>query len=247
VTHAPDNTWPLSLAGKFLVFEGPDGSGKTTQLRRFVEACKRAHVQMIEVREPGGTYIGETIRDLLLDKKTGELSMRCEMLLYMASRAQLVEEKIIPALKEGKLVIADRFVSSTLAYQGAAGGLPTEEIRDVARCAVRGIVPDMVIIFDVDEVTASKRMNPLLHAGNEKSTRDRAELDRIEARGLEFHRKVRQGYLEQAARDPSWHLVIDASQGPDEVWGPIEEWADASAWPAVIRCPCEPSRPASAT
>lgn len=201
------------------MFEGPDGSGKTTQLRRFVEACKAVQVPMIEVREPGGTFIGERIREILLDKKTGELSMRCEMLLYMASRAQLVEEKIIPALKEGKLVIADRFVSSTLAYQGAAGGLPVEEIRDVARCAVRGLVPDMVIIFDVDEVTASRRMNPLLHTeGGDRSTRDRGELDRIEARGLEFHRMVREGYLAQARAEPGWHLVIDASKGPDDVW-----------------------------
>lgn len=183
---------------------------------------------MLEVREPGGTHIGERIREILLDKGTGELTMRCEMLLYMASRAQLVEEKILPALKEGKLVIADRFVSSTLAYQGAAGGLPVDEIKDVARCAVRGIEPDLVIIFDVDEITASHRMNPLLHAGNGggqgagASTRDRAELDRIEARGLEFHRQVREGYLLQARENPAGHLVVDASRPPDEVWAQLQ-------------------------
>ncbi|MCC6426693.1 MAG: dTMP kinase [Phycisphaerales bacterium] len=220
-THA----WTRGLAGRFLVFEGPDGSGKTTQLRRFVECCKGHGVPMLEVREPGGTLIGERIRDVLLDRSTGELSMRCEMLLYMASRAQLVEEKIMPALAEGKLVIADRFVSSTLAYQGAAGGLPIAEIEDVARCALRGVNPDLVIIFDVDEITASKRMNPLLHAGtagNGGSTRERAELDRIEARGLEFHRLVRGGYLAQAKADPDHHLVLDASKTPEEIWEQLQ-------------------------
>ncbi len=226
LAHQP---WTSRLAGKFLVFEGPDGSGKTTQLRRFVEACKAAGAPMLEVREPGGTYIGERIREILLDRQTGELAMRCEMLLYMASRAQLVEEKILPALADRKLVIADRFVSSTLAYQGAAGGLPIDEIHAVARCAVRGIVPDLVIIFDVDEITASKRMNPLMHAQAESggvvgggSTRDRAELDRIEARGLEFHRHVRRGYLDQAAANPAGHLVVDAAQGPDQVWAQLQ-------------------------
>ncbi|MCG3122703.1 MAG: Thymidylate kinase [Phycisphaerales bacterium] len=213
------HNWSAALAGKFLVFEGPDGSGKTTQLRRVVECCKAAGVELIEVREPGGTHIGEHIREVLLDKETGELAMRCEMLLYMASRAQLVEEKILPALAKNKLVIADRFVSSTLAYQGAAGGLPQDEIRAVAACALQGLRPDLVIIFDVDEVTAAARMNPLLHAQNGGApTRDRAELDRIEARGLEFHRKVRAGYLEQARLDPEHHLVVDASKAPEQVW-----------------------------
>jgi dTMP kinase len=240
----PDESWPRLLAGKFIVFEGPDGSGKTTQLRRLVSACKAARVPLVEVREPGGTHIGERIREILLDRATGELSMRCEMLLYMASRAQLVEQRVRPALAEENLVIADRFVSSTLAYQGTAGGLPIDEIKAVARCAVGGIRPDLVIIFDVDEVTAARRMSPLLPpiadacsqgsgvsapasvsgfpcadpSSARATTRDRGELDRIEARGTEFHRLVRRGYLEQAAADPAGHLVVDASKDPDQVW-----------------------------
>lgn len=216
-----EHHWTTFVPGRFLVFEGPDGSGKTTQLRRFVEACKQARVPLIEVREPGGTHVGERIRDVLLAKETGELSMRCEMLLYMASRAQLVEEKIRPALADGKLVIADRFVSSTLAYQGSAGGLPVDEIRDVARCAVGGITPDLVIVFDVDEITAARRMNPLL-LGEASSGGGRGELDRIEARGLEYHRKVRAGYLQQAKENPEGHLVVDASRAPDDVWCQLE-------------------------
>jgi dTMP kinase len=113
-----------SLAGRFLAFEGPDGSGKSTQFKRFVRACTEAGVPLCEVREPGGTEIGERIRAILLDKAHSDMALRCEMLLYMASRAQLVEQKIRPALAGGKLVLADRFVASTLAYQGAAGGLP---------------------------------------------------------------------------------------------------------------------------
>jgi len=234
VEQTPDHKhaahgWTTALAGRFLVFEGPDGSGKSTQLRRLVESCSSAGVGLIEVREPGGTYVGERIREVLLARATGDLSMRCEMLLYMASRAQLVEEKIAPALRAGRLVIADRFVSSTIAYQGAAGGLPIEEIRAVAACAVGGLVPDLVIIFDVDEVTARRRMNPLLHAeSGQASVPDplSAEgagrvLDRIESRDVEYHRKVRFGYLEQARRDPGRHLVVDASRGPDDVWADL--------------------------
>jgi len=215
--------------GRFVVLEGPDGSGKSTQYRRLAEALAGAGARVCQVREPGGTVTGERIREVLLDKANTGMTVRCEMLLYMASRAQLVEEKIAPALRAGRLVIADRFVSSTIAYQGAAGGLPIEEIRAVAACAVGGLVPDLVIIFDVDEVTARRRMNPLLHAeSGQASVPDplSAEgagrvLDRIESRDVEYHRKVRFGYLEQARRDPGRHLVVDASRGPDDVWADL--------------------------
>jgi dTMP kinase len=202
------------LPGKFLVFEGPDGSGKTTQYRRLVTLCRDHDVPVCEVREPGGTSVGERVRTILLDHAHQDMSMRCEMLLYMASRAQLVEQRIRPALAQRSVVLADRFVSSTLAYQGAAGGLPTEEIHAVAKVATGGLKPDLVVIFDVDERTAASRMQPLLAPG-------RAALDRIESRSEEFHRKVRQGYLEQAAADPSMHAIIDASKSPDDVWSQL--------------------------
>ena len=165
--------------------------------------CRDAGVPVTEVREPGGTPIGEQIRRVLLDPANAEMDVRCEMLLYMASRAQLVRERIEPALRAGHLVVSDRFVSSTLAYQGAAGGLPEEEIRAVARVAVGACMPDLVVVFDVDEVTSARRLSPLL--------------DRMELKGLEFHRKVRAGYLAQADRDPAHTLVIDASREPDLV------------------------------
>lgn len=218
--------WPGQLAGRFLVFEGPDGSGKSTQFRRLLALCEGAGVKVCEVREPGGTIIGERIRAILLDQALDHMALRCEMMLYMASRAQLVEQRIQPALGARHLVLADRFVSSTYAYQGAAGGLPAEEIRAVAEVAIRGAHPDLVIVFDVDEVTAARRTKGLEKgAGRAGKTESGPTLglfdDRIEQRGNEFQRKVRQSYLDQAKADPGHHLVIDASRGPDEVWAAL--------------------------
>jgi len=205
--------WAPALRGKFIVFEGPDGSGKSTQLRRFVELITISGVGVCEVREPGGTKIGEAIRQVLLQRDHDCMTLRCEMLLYMASRAQLVEQIIRPALAAKQVVLADRFVSSTLAYQGAAGGLPILDIQEVAKVAVGGIRPDLVVICDVDDQTAFSRMSPLLAPGR--------DLDRIESRSREFHKKVRQGYLTQARSDPHRHLVLDSSKGPDEVWAQL--------------------------
>jgi len=192
------------LAGRFLVFDGPDGSGKSTQFRRFADAAQRAGLSVCEVREPGGTPIGERIRDLLLDPSSGEMDVRCEMMLYMASRAQLVAERIAPAVEAGRLVLADRFISSTLAYQGTAGGLAPDDILKVGDVAIGGFWPDLVVVFDVDEATAAQRLNPLL--------------DRMEAKGAAYHRRVRHGYLDQAAAHPDRHLVIDARADVETVF-----------------------------
>ena len=169
-----------ALAGKFIVFDGPDGSGKSTQMRRFMHWCSEGGVVVKEVREPGGTSIGEQIRQVLLDTDNECMTIQCEMLLYMASRAQLVEQEIVPSLRRGELVVADRFVSATLAYQGAAGGLPKEWIQQVAEVAVSGNWPDLTLIMDVDDETAAGRLNPLL--------------DRMELKGQNFHSKVREGF-----------------------------------------------------
>src|SRR5262249_1808574 len=142
----------------FLVFDGPDGSGKSTQFARFASWCREQGVPITEVREPGGTSIGEQIRTILLDPRNDRMDLRCEMLLYMASRAQLIVERIRPALAQGHLVLADRFISSTLAYQGAGGGLPPEYILEVGKVAVGDTWPQVTVIFDVDEATAAERL-----------------------------------------------------------------------------------------
>lgn len=244
-------TWIPKLRGKFVAFEGPDGSGKTTQYRRLLALLHEHKVPVCEVREPGGTPIGESIRQILLHTKD-DMTLRCEMLLYMASRAQLVQERIRPAMLRGEVVLADRFVASTLAYQGSAGGLPLEEIRAVANVAIQGAWPDLNIVFDVDEDTAARRISPIVAGaahpslflppgphtaqavrsggpapsaaapGQAGSTREHHAPDRIESRGREFHRKVRFGYLEQAKRDPAHYCIIDATGNLEQVWVRLE-------------------------
>jgi len=167
-----------------------------------------------EVREPGGTEIGEQIRAILLDPRNKAMTVRAEMLLYMASRAQLLEQRIRPALERGELVLADRFVSSTLAYQGTAGGITTDDIMRVARIAVGDMWPDEIVIFDVDVETAWKRMA----AGRANSAPDRMEL-----KSDEFHERVRQGYLQQCREDPARYVAIDARQNPETVFARLIE------------------------
>jgi dTMP kinase len=196
--------WPQQLGGRFLAFEGPDGSGKSTQLVRFTAWARAQGLQLVEVREPGGTAVGERIRDVLLDPENADLTPRAEMLLYMASRAQLMQTIIEPALLCGQLVIADRFVASTCAYQGTAGGVPMHDILRVAETATGGRWPDLSIIFDVDEQTAAGRLSPLL--------------DRMERKGAAFHRRVREGYHLLADQRPQDTVVIDATADEDTVF-----------------------------
>jgi len=199
--------WLRELAGRFVVFDGPDGSGKSTQFRRLADACAQAGVTVTEVREPGGTAIGEHVREILLDPAHTEMSLRCEMMLYMASRAQLIEQIVHPALDRGELVLADRFVSSTLAYQGTAGGLPAEDIMRVALSAIGpldgGNWPHLTLIFDVDPETAAARLNP--------------SLDRMELKGDAYHARVREGYLVQVREYADRYAAIDARADTDSV------------------------------
>ncbi len=192
------------LRGRFIAFEGPDGSGKSTQLARLADMAKAGGLDVVEVREPGGTAIGEQVRSILLDAANVDMTVRCEMLLYMSSRAQLVEQTITPALEAGALVLADRFVASTCAYQGTAGGIPMRDILDVAKVATDGRLPDLTVIFDVDEATAAKRLNPLL--------------DRMEQKGAAYHRRVRDGYHRLADADPDHVLMVDATASEDVVF-----------------------------
>ncbi len=169
----------------------------------------------VEVREPGGTAIGERIREILLDPACEEMDLRCEMLLYMASRSQLCRERIAPALAEGATVVSDRFLSSTLAYQGTAGGLSFEEIAAVGSVATGGIEPDLTVILDVDEAIADERLP--------------ADRDRIEQRGPEFHRRVRAGFLEQARVWPDRYAVVDTTPPPEEVFAALLDRLQSAA------------------
>jgi dTMP kinase len=205
-----ESDWVSKLAGRFIVFDGPDGSGKSTQFRRMSRYAQEHGLEVCEVREPGGTEIGEQVRKILLDPTNKEeINVGAEMLLFMASRAQLVAQRVAPAIAAGKLVLADRFISSTLAYQGAAGGMNEADILAVGRIALGAHWPNLVVIFDVDDATASKRLLPLLKE------------DRIEMKGKEYHRTVRTGFLRQAKDDPEHYAVIDATRGPDEVFETI--------------------------
>ncbi|MBT4767421.1 MAG: dTMP kinase [Phycisphaerae bacterium] len=192
------------LRGKFIAFEGPDGSGKSTQMARLAKFARSHGLTVVEVREPGGTSVGEQIRGVLLDPANTDMTVLCEMMLYMASRSQLVEQIVAPALDRGDLVLADRFVASTCAYQGTAGGLVMREILEVAAVATGHRMPDLNVIFDVDEATAAKRLNPLL--------------DRMEQKGAEFHRRVRDGYQKLASEDPRHFILIDATLDEDTVY-----------------------------
>lgn len=207
------------LAGKFIVLDGPDGCGKTTQMRLLIEKLEAAGVAVKRFREPGSTPIGEQIRDLLLSSKGEGMDLRCEMLLYMASRAQLVQQEIRPALARGECVIADRYASSTIAYQGGGGGLSTAAIMQVAEIAVDGVWPDLTIIFDLDIQTAMARLNPLYgKAASTMGLFDTVQMqDRIEQRERAYFELVRASYLQQTERWPDRYRKVDASKSLRQV------------------------------
>jgi dTMP kinase len=203
--------------GRFVVFDGMEGCGKSTQMKLLRDRLMSEGGRPVEfVRDPGSTRIGEQVRAILLNPDNAEMRMRCEMLLYMAARAQMMAETILPALAQGKLVVSDRFVSSTLAYQLGGDDLAAAEIRAVADVAIRGRWPDLTVILDLPTEVSMARVRPKFtlfpddpDAGFQK--------DRIEQRPLEYHRRVRQNYLEQAKADPAKYRVIDASRDPQVV------------------------------
>src|SRR5438552_12332692 len=204
------------LRGKFIVFDGGEGCGKSTQARLLRERLEQGGVPVLPVHDPGATRIGDLVRGILLDPRNTDMGMRCEMLLYMASRAQMMVEKILPALNEGKVVISDRFVSSTLAYQLGGDGLTAREIRAVGEIAIKGRWPDLTLIFDLPVDLAVSRVRPkfTLFPDDPSAGRD---LDRIEQRSMEYHEVVRKNYLEQVKTDPKRYSVIDASRSVEEV------------------------------
>jgi dTMP kinase len=197
------------LRGKFIVFDGGEGCGKSTQAHLLKERLETAGLEVLLVRDPGTTRIGEQIRAILLNPDHQEMGMRCEMLLYMAARAQMMKEVIQPALNGGKVVISDRFISSTLAYQAGHEGLTTQEIIAVGDIAVDRRWPDLTIILDMSVESARVKPKFTLFPDDPDAG---VEKDRIEQRPLEYHRQVRQKYLQQAKERPGLYRVIDADQ-----------------------------------
>ncbi|BAF58243.1 thymidylate kinase [Pelotomaculum thermopropionicum SI] len=189
------------MKGKFIVFEGVDGSGKTTQIKLLGEKLESMGCPVVYTREPGGTRVGERIREILLNPLYGELVPWAEALLYAAARAQHVAQVILPALREGKVVLCDRFTDSSLAYQGYGRGVDIEMLEQVNRPAAAGVVPDLVLVLDFDREGQTERM-----------ARSGRSADRIEREAQEFYRRVRSGYLALAARAPRRYRVIDASR-----------------------------------
>jgi dTMP kinase len=193
-----------SKRGFFLALDGPDGGGKTTQVANLVAWLGEKGCDVVACRDPGGTALGDRIRGLLLDHDEHvALGLRAEMLLYMASRAQLVDERIAPALEAGKLVVCDRFLLANVVYQGHAGGLDVDDVWRVGGVATGGLMPDLTLVLDVIPEVATARLQ--------------GPRDRMEARGADFHRRVRSGFLRALKTYPAPFRLIDASVEPELV------------------------------
>lgn len=196
--------------GLFITFEGNDGSGKTTQILKLKDMLQSMGHEVLLVREPGGTVIGEKIRSIVLDKDNHEMCDVSEMLLYAASRAQLVHQVIVPAISKGICVICDRFVDSSLAYQGFGRQLGLENVREANRMAIAGHLPDLTFFLDVDADTAMARRN----ASGE-------EADRLEREHMDFHRRVYEGYKQLSEESPERIRRIPVKSTPELVFEEI--------------------------
>ena len=191
----------------FITLEGPEGSGKTTAVNAAVRELEKLGYSIVRTREPGGTPIAEQIRNVILDKANTAMDPRTEALLYAASRRQHLVEKVWPAVKEGKIVICDRYLDSSLAYQGGARGLGVDNILNVNLFATENTFPDLTLLFDITPEEGLKRI----------SANANREVNRLDLEKLEFHHKVRDTFLALAKRYPERFVIIDASKSRDEV------------------------------
>ena len=191
----------------FITLEGPEGSGKTTAVDAAVKALEQMGYEIVRTREPGGTPISEQLRNVILDKDNTKMDPRTEALLYAASRRQHLVEKVWPALKEGKIVVCDRYLDSSLAYQGGARGLGVEEILNVNLFATENTWPDLTLLFDIKPEVGLARI----------ASNANREVNRLDLEKLEFHKKVRDTFLALAKRYPDRYVIIDASQSREDV------------------------------
>ncbi|MGH2359296.1 MAG: dTMP kinase [bacterium] len=205
----------MARRGIFITIEGPEGAGKTTQARLLYEHL-RSRYPVLHTREPGGTTIGEQIRTLLLDEDFREMAPQAEMLLFAAARAQFVREVVEPALREGRLVLSERYVDASVAYQGYARGLGVDVVRQVNSVATGGLLPDLTLLLDIDAQAGLERAR-----GAEGKQGRRGRGDRLEQEALPFHVRVREGFLAIAREQPNRVQVIDGTGAQQVVHGEI--------------------------
>ena len=198
------------MRGKFITFEGPEGGGKSTQVQTLAEWLRKQGKKVVVTREPGGTRMSELIRALVRDEMEDPPVTRCEVLLFLAARAQVVSQVIRPALAHGEWVVCDRFADSTFAYQGYGRGIDVGLLRNFNDFATEGLVPDLTILLDVPLEVSRSRL-----AARQAATATAA--DRIEQAGTMFHRRLREGFLELAQAEPKRFAVIDSSGGVEQV------------------------------
>jgi len=201
-----------SSGGVLIAFEGGDGAGKSTQAARLaVWLTERGH-EVVATRQPGGTPVGAAVRGILLEPATGELSPRTEALLYAADKAEHVDTVVLPALERGAVVVTDRYVDSTLAYQGAGRALTPDELQWLVDWATRRVRPALTVLLDVDADTGSERLTGL---------------DRLEAEPAEFHRRIRERFRELAEAEPTRYLVLDAGAPADQISAAVQDRVQA--------------------
>jgi len=196
----------------FITLEGPEGSGKTSHIPYLVEYLREKGYAVFPTREPGGTTISEQIRDILHDLKNAEMHPRTETLLYQAARAQIVEQVIKPRLAAGEIVISDRYYDSTIAYQGYGHQQDLEQIRALVKYATGGLTPDLTILLDLD-----------IEVGLKRKTQNEVEWNRMDAYTVEFHKRVRAGYLEMVKQEPMRWVVVNSEQKWDDVQSELKK------------------------
>jgi len=206
--------------GLFITIEGPEGAGKTTQAKRLVASLRQRH-DVLYTREPGGTPVGERIRALLLEEGHREMSPQTEMLLFAASRAQLVSEILAPALDAGRLVVSERYADASLAYQGYARGLGVEVVRRVTEVATQGVVPDLTVMLDIQPAVGLERAR---QAEGKEGRRGRG--DRLEQEDLAFFTRVREGFLTIATEERARVRLIDGDRTPEAVHADVVRAVD---------------------
>jgi dTMP kinase len=212
--------------GLFITFEGPEGSGKSTQLRRLAARLRSEGLTVLETAEPGGTAIGMQIRRILLDAKNHELRPTTELLLMFAARAQNVDELILPALARGEIVLCDRFTDSSLVYQGAARGLGAEVVYEIDRIACRGLIPDLTIVVDIATEVGLERARARNQNAQDIETR-------LDEQAIDFHRKVRDAYLQLASDEQNRVTLLDGAGSEEnvekDVWSAVSAFRQAES------------------